>query len=56
MRFFFLFFVNILLGSKLLLSQIALYPSAVFIDSKTKTGTFEVYNTSDELREFDLTF
>ncbi len=37
-------------------SQVVIHPTALFIDPKTKTGTLEVFNTSEEMNEYDVIF
>ena len=44
----------LLIGGISLHAQIALYPTAVFIDPQTRTGSMEVINSADEVREIDI--
>ena len=44
------------LTSLALQSQLALYPTAAFIDPMTRTGSMQVINTSKDMREIDISF
>lgn len=37
-------------------SQISLFPSVVFIDPQTRSGSMKIMNTSDEFRELEISF
>jgi hypothetical protein len=44
------------LSSASLKSQLALHPTAAFIDPQTRTGSMEVVNTSTQMREVGIEF
>jgi hypothetical protein len=44
------------LSSSMLKSQVALHPTAAFIDPQTRTGSMEIVNTSNKMREIDISF
>jgi P pilus assembly chaperone PapD len=44
--------LNLITGS--LNAQVAITPQAIFIDPLSQTGSMQVINTSDEMREFDI--
>ena len=44
------------LSSTTLKSQLALHPTAAFIDPQTRTGSMEIVNTSNQMREIGISF